>query len=449
MPDRSLWIALALRLPLKIPFGLWAKPTIRPLWKKPFYLTPRGMLLSFLSVGFFILGLVRAELATLLWSSGFLLLILYALLGNTLFRQLTRLKLKRDRVSCRLPGGGFFPGAESWAEIRSKVGRFPGFQIRYIQVLSWQNRPPIRIETDLHSGPCRRLVVFNLGKRGCYRTAFARLQFSDLLGFTCSTLELQMMEMVRVFPGLHTLEKRPPKPETGGSDTRLRPDRRNPEDFLELRKYFPGDDIRRINWKIYAHLDELFIRLGEQTPPPEARYLVVLDATNVCLPVELSGDYLDALVEACASLCELLLTKGLEIIFAGSGAPLTITRENMDQLLSLLSETWWKEAGHVELPAQDTLQVFLFSSPGSNNLAQLVSEMSSRSWTVNLYFQGWPAPEKRRRSFKEMLFLPGGTEPPRAKARKKREFDHFETSLAREVARYRHPPWRLKHVETL
>ena len=55
--------------------------------------------------------------------------------------------------------------------------------------------------------------------------------------------------------------------------------RRRSEELLEARKYYPGDDVRRLNWKVFAHLDELFLRIGEEVPPPESRILFVLDTT--------------------------------------------------------------------------------------------------------------------------------------------------------------------------
>src|SRR6476646_4076550 len=34
-------------------------------------------------------------------------------------------------------------------------------------------------------------------------------------------------------------------------------------DFAEYRQYMPGDDIRRIDWKVYGRSDKLFIKLYE------------------------------------------------------------------------------------------------------------------------------------------------------------------------------------------
>jgi uncharacterized protein (DUF58 family) len=34
-------------------------------------------------------------------------------------------------------------------------------------------------------------------------------------------------------------------------------------EFADYRRYAPGDDFRRIDWRAYARLDRLFLRLFE------------------------------------------------------------------------------------------------------------------------------------------------------------------------------------------
>jgi uncharacterized protein (DUF58 family) len=39
----------------------------------------------------------------------------------------------------------------------------------------------------------------------------------------------------------------------------------------------PGDDPRRINWKLYGHAGDLFIREGEPEPPPHSKLVILVD----------------------------------------------------------------------------------------------------------------------------------------------------------------------------
>jgi hypothetical protein len=50
------------------------------------------------------------------------------------------------------------------------------------------------------------------------------------------------------------------------------------DNLIEHRPYMPGDDPRRINWKLYGHLGDLFVREGEREPPPHSRITILVDA---------------------------------------------------------------------------------------------------------------------------------------------------------------------------
>lgn len=54
--------------------------------------------------------------------------------------------------------------------------------------------------------------------------------------------------------------------------------RERSDELIEARPYVPGDDTRRINWKAYAHSGDLFVRIGEELPPPSRSVILVLRA---------------------------------------------------------------------------------------------------------------------------------------------------------------------------
>ncbi len=83
----------------------------------------------------------------------------------------------------------------------------------------------------------------------------------------------------------------------------------NSTDFFDVRKYYPGDDLRKINWKIFAHTGELHMREQEKIPPDNGTisfifspyskdvkeyelisgifYKAVLEFTNIHIPVKI------------------------------------------------------------------------------------------------------------------------------------------------------------------
>lgn len=48
-------------------------------------------------------------------------------------------------------------------------------------------------------------------------------------------------------------------------------------ELYESRPYFPGDDPRKIHWKLYAHTGNLSIKLGAFEPPPVKRFTIYIE----------------------------------------------------------------------------------------------------------------------------------------------------------------------------
>ncbi len=53
---------------------------------------------------------------------------------------------------------------------------------------------------------------------------------------------------------------------------------RRSEDLYESRQYIPGDDPRKMNWKVFAHTGDLAIREGELLPPPSSEYIFIINS---------------------------------------------------------------------------------------------------------------------------------------------------------------------------
>jgi uncharacterized protein (DUF58 family) len=76
-------------------------------------------------------------------------------------------------------------------------------------------------------------------------------------------------------------------------------------EFSQFRSYQPGDDLRRVDWKLYARSDRFFIREAETETSLAVR--LVLDATESMAHVEETGttfDYARFLVASLALLAQ-------------------------------------------------------------------------------------------------------------------------------------------------
>lgn len=55
------------------------------------------------------------------------------------------------------------------------------------------------------------------------------------------------------------------------------PSQERTNELYESRPYFPGDDPRKIHWKLYAHTNTLSIKLGAFEPPPVKRLTIYIE----------------------------------------------------------------------------------------------------------------------------------------------------------------------------
>ena len=55
------------------------------------------------------------------------------------------------------------------------------------------------------------------------------------------------------------------------------PSQERTHELYESRPYFPGDDPRKIHWKLYAHTNMLSIKLGAFEPPPVKRLTIYIE----------------------------------------------------------------------------------------------------------------------------------------------------------------------------
>lgn len=102
---------------------------------------------------------------------------------------------------------------------------------------------------------------------------------------------------------------------------------------LQLRDYVPGDDLRRIHWKMTAKTDRLIVR--EPGLPLQRSLLVFWDKTA---SAALTPDAADALAESVSSVCQSLSEAGFAYTLGWSGEGQNVLEEapDTDRLLTLL-----------------------------------------------------------------------------------------------------------------
>jgi uncharacterized protein (DUF58 family) len=172
---------------------------------------------------------------------------------------------------------------------RDKAGgffRLPGILIRYEILLTTRDGREIRRLFD-PDGIMRRNsprkkppLSFPVPERGAYYGSFDRFFVGDILGLFCFYLPLPQDKSPRILAlPQAAAEPIPVFIRSGGESQRQNLHYRRTDNLIDHRPYTPGDDPRRINWKLYGHApsNELFVREGEREPPPHSRLLILVD----------------------------------------------------------------------------------------------------------------------------------------------------------------------------
>jgi len=432
-------------------------------------LTPRGAFLLAVSALALLAGILRVDLAALFWGSAFLLLCLYGIVAGRVLRLLVRRSARTspDFLSVLLSPADLAAGEEGTASVRVVLPRafLPGLTVLLSIPLSWHGRR-VEVRAPLVPGTNSCRIPFRPAGRGAYECREALLELRDVLGLTLTRLPVPLDESLRVAPDLDPLSAPRSRSAEGGETVRAARHRRRSEELLETRKYVPGDDPRRMNWKLYAHMRELFIRVGEETPPPDSRLLFFLDTTaNARVPAAAADAYLDGMVEACGAAALAAMQGGVATLLARSGCAecLSFGEEGAPDLRAALAGVWWTppdgpapQAGTPSLPGGPRTRAVVFSSPGSPALDGILASMAGRGWDPALVLKDLEAPDASgtsRRSLPSLLhgllFLPPPEGRIRLRAAALRTALSFRAGLAAETARFRGPPWRLSDVRSV
>jgi len=120
--------------------------------------------------------------------------------------------------------------------------------------------------------------TFQVKKRGAYFSAYDEFAVFDILGFFRFAFRIPTESGARLIVGPHAASESVPVMASGGESCKKDgPPIERTDDLIDHRPYIPGDDPRRINWKLYSHGGELFIRQGEREPPPHSNITILID----------------------------------------------------------------------------------------------------------------------------------------------------------------------------
>jgi hypothetical protein len=256
-----------------------------------------GVFILLIVILSFTAGALGRELALTLTGAVFLAVWVYCLF-MTLFLALIHRRRAR-RVSIRISPREIAAGEQAeiiytedeWAQNSAASGALiapngksgsmrPFFQLPGILVrcrLLLAARDGRRIRHDFR--PCRPGgESFTVPWRGAYFSACDEFAVFDALGFFRFAFRIPQAGGARLLASPRAADEPLPVAARSG-ESNLRPEFsfQRTDNLIDHRPYVPGDDPRRINWKLFGHGGELFVREGEREPPPHANIYIVVD----------------------------------------------------------------------------------------------------------------------------------------------------------------------------
>lgn len=249
---------------------------------------PMGVIILIIIIAAFTAGALRRELALTLTGAVFLAAWAWCLIMTLGLALLHRKRAPglTARISPReIPAGTraevFFSAnltqVSASKKTRRPFFRLPAILVRYHIKLETQDgrRAGHIFDPDLLD---RGVCSFEVPLRGAYYSDYDELIIFDALGFFRFSWRLVQIRDPRLLASPRAADESVPVTvRSGGAEPRNEPHYQRTDNLIDHRPYIPGDDPRRINWKLYSHGGDLFVREGEPEPPPHSHILIIVD----------------------------------------------------------------------------------------------------------------------------------------------------------------------------
>lgn len=206
--------------------------------------------------------------------------------------------------------------------VLSRVPVPPGFRLHIEESLPRRLGGETRFALDRTVSRADATVSAPLPRtpRGVYRLGPAAVWYEDVLGLTRVRVASRASASLRSLPRLRplTLEKKPRAlAQAEGSLSMLAP--RATEEHYGVRAYVPGDDVRRLHWKLSVKTGTLQVRVPEAIPFAPRKVMLVLDTflpeADGAIEEHLEA-VLDLMVEGWIALAHTLARRGEKVSLA-------------------------------------------------------------------------------------------------------------------------------------
>ncbi|MDR1126685.1 MAG: DUF58 domain-containing protein [Treponema sp.] len=262
------------------------------MFPKPSFL---GVFTFFIAILCFIIGHFRHEIGLVFIACVFLVVLVYCFIAILIIGIVFRNEMKTSFhvvLSEKVNTGGQVRVSVAHCPHFLKFLKIPGILVRCETKLLTADKRLIRFIFD----PLRP-EGFIAKERGAYYRDSEAFIFSDAMGFFLLKNALSILPVPPLLVLPNPAKESGSPPVQGGDMRSIGACVLKGENLVDHRPYVPGDDPRRINWKLFSHARELFVREEERTPPFHSSVLLFLDTRT-------DEPYTDSARQAVDELCE-------------------------------------------------------------------------------------------------------------------------------------------------
>jgi hypothetical protein len=268
-----------------------------------FYPGTMGVFILLIIILSFTAGAVRRELVLTLTGAVILAIWAYCLIMTLLLALFLRrraknisIRLEPERILCEELTNAVYNGKD--------IFQFPGIIVRCRVLLGTKDGRRVTYDFKPENKTGLQQNTFQVKKRGVYFSAYDEFAVFDILGFFRFAYRIPSDAGARLLVSPNAAEEPISVRTKGGEANRQSAITLERTDYLiDHRPYIPGDDPRRINWKLYGHGGELIVRQGEREPPPSSSLTILIDTQYDSLHSANNGA-VNSAAEAVDLLCE-------------------------------------------------------------------------------------------------------------------------------------------------
>lgn len=142
--------------------------------------------------------------------------------------------------------------------------------------LDWEHPPEARVWLEPRRG--RLMEEVTPARRGAHTSLVRRWTVSDAFGLASVSFARPVAQPVKILPTPGRLRPRELLQQLSSGDLVSHPGGEPEGDYIEMRRYAPGDPIKHVLWKAYARSRKLLVRTPERAIAPRQKTLVYMVA---------------------------------------------------------------------------------------------------------------------------------------------------------------------------